>query len=277
MKKIYYSRARQGLAHLLLIMSTAIVCMPLYFAFVAASHDTMSMMQIPLPSFPGHSLMDNLFSVWSGGIGGISCGRLLWNSFCMAMTVAIGKLVLALLCAFAMVYFYIPGQRLIMIILTMTLVLPIELRLIPTYELVVQFHGLNTLWGLTLPLMVSATAVMVLKNHLLKLPSHLVDAAKLDGAGPRRFFFDMMLPLSKAPLSSLFVILFIYGWNQYLWPLVMTTQADTGTIVMGMRYLSGAADLVPEWNLMMSVVLIALGPPCMVLLTMQQAFERGMN
>jgi sn-glycerol 3-phosphate transport system permease protein len=229
---------------------------------------------------PGSALWKNLQSVWGSGIVGGqagSCARLLWNSFIMALTIAIGKIVMALLTSFSLVYFSFPFKRAVYASILMTLMLPIEIRLVPTFEVVVYFHGLNTLWGLSLPLMVSATAVMLLRAHFSKLPAHLVDAAKLDGAGPLRFLIDILIPLAKAPMGSLFVILFIYGWNQYLWPLVLTTQPQSATIVMGMRYLSGAADLVPEWNLIMSIALIALLPPCLVLFTMQRAFERGMH
>lgn len=266
--------------HVFLWIWVLFFALPLYLAIVAASHDAQVMTQLPLPHFPGSAFLKNLHAVWGMGVAGGdagSCARLLWNSFLMAMTIAIGKILMALLTSFSLVYFSFPFKRVIYASILMTLTLPIEVRLVPTFEVVVYFHGLNTLWGLSLPVMVSATAVMLLRAHFAKLPAHLADAAKLDGAGPIRFFVDMLFPLATAPMGSLFVILFIYGWNQYLWPLVLTTQPQSATIVMGMRYLSGAADLVPEWNLIMSIALIALLPPCLVLFTMQRAFERGMH
>jgi sn-glycerol 3-phosphate transport system permease protein len=263
--------------HLCLIICVLFFTLPLYLAIVAASHDSLAMIHLPLPHFPGRALFANLQTVWSQGIDGVSCGRLLWNSFWMAMFIAIGKMIMALMTSFSLIYFSFPFKRFILVCILMTLMLPIEVRLVPTYEVVVFLQGLNSLWGLTLPLMVSATAILLFRAHFSKLPPHLVDAAKLDGAGPMRFFIDILLPLAKAPMGSLFVILFIYGWNQYLWPLVLTTDPQSATIVMGMRYLSGAADLVPEWNLIMSMVLIALLPPCLVLFTMQRSFEQGMQ
>ncbi len=190
---------------------------------------------------------------------------------------ALGKVFFAVTAAFSLVYFTFPFKRFFVVLIMMTLMLPIEVRLIPVFEMVALFHGLNSLWGLTAPLIVSASAILLFKQFFLKLSPQLVDAAKLDGAGPIRFFIHILLPISKLPMSSLFVVMFIYGWNQYLWPLVITTNPQAATVVMGMRYLSGAVDIVPQWNLVMSIVLIALCPPCLVLLSMQRVFEKGMH
>ncbi|MCX7115514.1 MAG: ABC transporter permease subunit [Gammaproteobacteria bacterium] len=261
-------------------VSIAFLGLPLYLAVVAATYDAQTLLQGTLPYVPGPAFLQNMAQVWGGDVsvlGGVSLLQVLWNSFWMAFVVAFGKVMFAVTAAFSLVYFSFPFKRFFVVLIMMTLMLPIEVRLIPAFEIVALFHGLNSLWGLTAPLIVSASAILLFKQFFLKLSPELVDAAKLDGAGPIRFFIHILLPISKLPMSSLFVVMFIYGWNQYLWPLVITTNPQAATVVMGMRYLSGAVDLVPQWNLVMSIVLIALCPPCLVLLSMQRVFEKGMH
>lgn len=267
------------ITHLILIVVALILALPLYLALIGASHEAQAMQQIPLPYFPGKALWENITTVWKqglGGLGGVSLGQVLWNSFCMAMLIAVGKIVMSLMAAFSLVYFSFPFKKICFALILMTLMLPIEVRLVPTFQIVVMFHGLNHLAGLTFPLMVSATATFLFKQCFEQIPVHLVEAARLDGAGPVRFFYYILLPLAKAPMASLFVILFIYGWNQYLWPLVVTTAPSSMTVVMSMRYLAGVVDVAPQWHLILCVALIALFPPCLVLLWMQRAFERGL-
>jgi sn-glycerol 3-phosphate transport system permease protein len=263
-----------------LILSVLFLGLPLYIAWVAATHEASALLSGGVPYWPGHAFLKNMREVWTGDVsylGGVSLIKILWNSFCMAFLLAVGKIVLAVTAAYSMVYFSFPFKKIIMVMIMMTLMLPIEVRLIPVFEIVASFHGLNTLWGLTVPLVVSATAILLFKQFFNNIPPHLMDAAKLDGAGPIRFFIDILLPMSKLPIASLFVVMFIFGWNQYLWPLVITTNPQASTIVMGMKYLSNSVDLVPQWNLVMSIVLIAMCPPCLVLLFMQRAFEKGMR
>ncbi|MDP1615706.1 MAG: ABC transporter permease subunit [Methylococcales bacterium] len=270
---------RQGVVHAILILTALILALPLYLALIAASHDASTMQHLPLPYLPGQSLWENITTVFGkgfGSLGDVGLKQVLWNSLCMAMLIAVGKIIMSLCAAFSWVYFSFPFKKLCFALILITLMLPIEVRLVPTFQIMVMLHGLNHLAGLGFPLMVSATATFLFKQFFEEIPPHLVEAAKLDGAGPLQFFFHILVPMARAPMASLFVILFIYGWNQYLWPLVVTTSSSAMTVVMSMRYLAGVADVAPEWNLILSVALIALLPPCLVLLWMQRAFERGL-
>jgi len=266
--------------HVILCIFVAFMFLPLYLAIVAASHDGSTMMHAPLPIWPGTALFSNVKTVLTDGLvatGGEPVARMLLNSFLMAMLVASGKIFLALLSAFALVYFNFPGKRFCFALIFITMMLPVEVRIIPTFQLVASFGWLNSFAGLTLPLMASATATFLFRQFFKTIPGELVDAAKLDGAGPVRFFIDILLPLSKPHIASLFIIMFVYGWNQYLWPLLITTDTNMATIVMGIRYLAGVADQIPQWHYIMTVALIALLPPCLVVVTLQRWFEQGLR
>lgn len=254
--------------------------LPVYLAFVAASNEGSVMMQSHIPIVPGSLLFKNLKAVMTDGLavtGGEPITSMLLNSFFMAMAIALGKIIFALGSAFALVYFDFPLKKLCFAMIFTTMMLPIEVRIVPTFQVVASFGLLNSFTGLTLPLFVSATGTFLFRQFFKTIPPELVDAAKLDGAGAIRFFFDIVLPLSKTQIASLFVILFVYGWNQYLWPLVITTETKMATVVMGIRYLAGVADQIPQWHYIMAVALIALIPPCMVVMLMQRWFEKGLK
>lgn len=266
--------------HAALCMGVLFLLLPLYLALVAASHDANAFMHAPFPLLPSTHLFTNIKDVlWHGlaATGGTPLLRLLLNSLCMALIIALGKLMLAMLSAFALVYFKFPFKNLAFALIFVTLMLPIEVRIIPTFEVLASLDGLNSYWGLTVPLMASATATFLFRQYFKNLSADLVDAARLDGAGPLRFFWDILLPLSKTQFAALFVILFVYGWNQYLWPLVMTTDTDMATVVMGLRYLSGVADQAPEWHHIMAVALLALLPPCALVVFLQRWFLQGLK
>lgn len=265
-------------SHMFLCFFVMLMLLPVYLALVAASHEGNMMMQSQIPMVPGALLFKNLKVVLTEGLavtGGEPLTFMLLNSFLMAMTIALGKIIFALGSAFALVYFDFPFKKLCFALIFTTMMLPIEVRIVPTFQVVASFKLLNTFTGLTLPLFVSATGTFLFRQFFKTIPPELVDAAKLDGAGAVRFFFDIVLPLSKTQIASLFVILFVYGWNQYLWPLVITTETKMATVVMGIRYLAGVADQVPQWHYIMAVALIALVPPCLVVLLMQRWFEKG--
>ena len=267
-------------SHGLLIVFIMVMVLPLYLAVVAASHEGAAMMQSQLPWFPGTSFFKNLKTVLTEGLavtGGEPITTMLLNSLLMAFCIAVGKIVLALGSAFALVYFDFPFKKCSFVLIFATMMLPVEVRIIPTFQVVASFGLLNSYTGLTLPLLASATGTFLFRQFFKTLPKELVDAAKLDGAGPLRFFIDIVLPLSRTQISALFVILFVYGWNQYLWPLVITTETKMASIVMGIRYLAGVADQVPEWHYIMTVSLIALLPPCLVVMLMQRWFEKGLK
>lgn len=273
-----FNMRRIGL-HVLLGFFVLLLFLPIYLALVAASHDASALMKAPLPIYLGNAFWHNLKTVLIDGIAAAT-GEPVWhmlvNSFVMAFLIALGKIILAISSAFALVYFDMPGKKIIFSLIFATLMLPIEVRIVPTFQLVAAFGGLNTFGGLTLPLMVSASAVFLFRQFFKTLPTALVDAAKLDGASPWRFFKDILLPLSKTQIAALFIIFFIYGWNQYLWPLIITSQLDKTTIVMGIRALAGVADMVPEWHHIMMVALLAMLPPCLLVVFLQRWFEKGL-
>lgn len=268
------------LTHLCLCLFLAFLFLPIYLALVAASHQAEAMMNAPLPLLPGTSLWVNIKTVLTQGImvtGGEPVAHMLFNSLVMALCIALGKILLALSSAFALVYFEFPFKKWCFILIFMTMMLPVEVRIVPTFQVVASLGWLNSFAGLTLPLVASATATFLFRQFFKTIPNELVDAAKLDGAGPIRFFMDVLLPLSRPQLAALFIIMFVYGWNQYLWPLVMTTDSDMATIVMGIRYLAGVADQVPQWHYIMTIALIALLPPCFVVVMLQRWFEKGLS
>ncbi len=273
----YFNRL---VSHGFLGVFIALMLLPLYLAVVAASHEGASMMQSQLPVLPGSSFLKNLKSVLTEGMavtGGEPITVMLFNSMLMAFVIAVGKIILALGSAFALVYFDFPFKKSCFALIFATMMLPVEVRIVPTFQVVASFGLLNSFTGLSLPLLASATGTFLFRQFFKTIPKELVEASKLDGAGPVRFFFDIVLPLSRTQISALFVILFVYGWNQYLWPLVITTETKMATIVMGIRYLAGVADQVPEWHYIMTVALIALIPPCMVVMLMQRWFEKGLK
>lgn len=273
-------RWRRILAHLFLIFFVCLWLLPLYLAVVAASHEGKVMMHAPIPLLPGGVFFHNMFKVLIQGqwaTGGEPVLSLLFNSFLMAFCIAFGKILLALGSAFSLVYFDFPFKKICFALILSSMMLPIEVRIIPTFQVAVSFGLLNSFSGLTMPLLACATGTFLFRQFFKSLPKELVEAAKLDGAGPLRFFFDILLPLSKAQLSALFVILFVYGWNQYLWPLVITSEPKMATIVMGIRNLAGVADQIPQWHYIMSVALLALIPPCLLIILMQKSFEKGLS
>lgn len=269
-----------SLQHALLCLFIVLMFIPLYFALVAASHDGAALTHAPLPVLPGTHFLENIKAVlWDGiaATGGEPIARLLLNSFIVAILIATGKVILALCSAFALVYFQFPFKKIAFALIFSTMMLPVEVRIVPTFQVIASFGWINTFSGLTLPLMASATATFLFRQFFKTIPHELVDAAKLDGAGPVRFFFNILLPLSKPPMAALFIIMFVYGWNQYLWPLVMTTETSMATVVMGIRYLTGVADQIPQWHYIMTMALIALLPPCVLVVSCQHWFEKGIK
>ena len=267
-------------AHLILCVGVAIVAFPIWVTIVAASHDGLRMTQVPLPLMPGDQFLINLKLTLSRGIEGASgqpVATMLLNSLVMALGIAIGKIAISLLSAFAIVYFRFPFRMGFFWLIFITLMLPVEVRILPTFEVVAKLEMLNSYWGLTVPLIASATATFMFRQVFLTIPDELLEAARIDGAGPMRFFKDIVLPMSRTNIAALFVILFIYGWNQYLWPLLVTTEKDMYTVVMGIQQLLEAAEQVPEWHLIMMTTLLAMLPPVLVVVAMQRLFVKGLT
>ncbi len=266
-------------SHCMLILGVAIIAFPIWVTFVAATHDAVRMTQIPLPLLPGDQFFINLEQTLNKGMGAVNNGVLmmLFNSLVMAMMIAVGKITISLLSAFAIVYFRFPFRMGFFWMIFITLMLPVEVRIIPTFEVVANLNMLNSYWGLSIPLIASATATFMFRQTFLTIPDELLEAARIDGAGPMRFFFDILLPMSRTNIAALFVILFIYGWNQYLWPLVVTTDQGMFTIVMAIKQMLESAELSPEWNIIMMTTLLAMLPPALVVIFMQKLFVKGLT
>jgi len=268
------------IAHLTLIAGIAIVAFPIWITFVASTHDAIRMTQVPLPLWPGDQFFINLREVLINGVngaGGIPVGMMMFNSLIMAMMIAVGKIVISLLSAFAIVYFRFPFRMGFFWMIFITLMLPVEVRIMPTFAVVAHLGLLNSYWGMTVPLIASATATFMFRQVFLTIPDEMLEAARVDGAGPMRFFWDILLPLSRTNIAALFVILFIYGWNQYLWPLLITTDSGYFTVVMGIKQMLESAELSPDWHLIMMTSLLAMMPPIIVVLSMQKMFVKGLT
>ena len=263
------------LIHFGLIIGIAIVCFPIYLAFVASSVTQAELVRPPMPLVPGDQLVENYTRALFSGINA-PVWKMLVNSMIMALGIAIGKIVISLLSAFAIVYFKFPLRGVFFWLIFMTLMLPVEVRIVPTYEVIAGFGMLNSYSGLILPLVASATATFLFRQFYLTVPDELAEAARVDGAGPMRFFFDILLPMSRTNIAALFVILFIFGWNQYLWPLLMTTDPDMNTIVMGIKQMFPSGDDLADWPLIMATALLAMLPPVLVVVLMQNLFIKGL-
>lgn len=265
--------------HALLILVAATAALPLYLAVVVASRPASALLD-GVPFVPGHMLFANVGHVLREGLpDSPPVSRMLWNSLEMALGITVGKIVLSVPAAFAVVFFRFRGRMFAFWLIFVTLMLPIEVRFYPTYKVIAQLGLLNTLPGLVLPLIASATATFLFRQFFLTFPPELADAARVDGCGPLRYLVDVVLPLSKVNLAAIFVLEFIYGWNQYLWPLLITTSPSQSTIVMGMKEMISAAQSfsVPEWNLVMAVAIVALVPPVVVVVVMQRWFVEGLT
>jgi len=273
------TRIQRYVAHAILIVGVIVVAFPIYYTFVASTHTLQTILRPPLPLLPGDQFWTNYSEALFGGvgrIGGVSVGTLLFNTTVIALGIAIGKIVISILSAYAIVFFRFPFRMTFFWLIFITLMLPVEVRIMPTYKVMVDLGLIDTYTGLTLPLMASATATLLFRQFFLTIPGKLVEAARVDGAGPWRFFKDILLPLSRTNIAALFVILFIYGWTQYLWPLLMTNRNDMNTIVIALRKMISFADADTEWHLVMVTCMLAIVPPIMVVVLMQRWFVRGL-
>jgi sn-glycerol 3-phosphate transport system permease protein len=264
--------------HGVLILGLIVISFPIYIAFVASTHAVEDLIATVQPWF-GNQLIENYLTVLQSGkrtAGGVPVSTMMFNSLIMALGITIGKITISITSAYAIVYFRFPFRMFFFWIIFLTLMLPVEVRILPTYKVVVDLGLLNSYAGLTLPLIASATATFLFRQFFLTIPDELAEAARVDGAGPIRFFLTILLPLSRTNIAALSVILFIYGWNQYLWPLLITTETDMTTIVMGIQRMLFVADSIPEWNLTMATAILAMLPPVVVILVMQRQFVKGL-
>ena len=271
------------IAHAVLLLGVLAVGFPVYLAFVASTQTSAEIVQnVPMSMLPGQHMIDTYRLALFGGETSYGsrippAGRMLWVSFVTAMVIAVGKIAISMLSAFAVVYFRFPFRGLVFWMIFITLMLPVEVRILPTYKVVADLNLLNTYTGLTLPLIASATATFLFRQFFLTVPDELAEAARMDGASPMRFFKDILVPLSRTSMAALFVIQFIYGWNQYLWPLLVTTNQDMYPVVLGIRtMMGGSGESMVEWNLVMATAIMAMVPPAIVVMLMQKWFVKGL-
>lgn len=269
------------LPHLVLILGVVIFAFPIYLAFIGSTHDAPTIARGQMPLTMGPDLVKNyaqaLFSGRGERVLGTPAVTLLSNSAYMAIIIMIGKISISILSAFAVVFFQFPGRMFFFWMIFITLMLPVEVRMIPTYAVVANLGMVNTFAGLTIPLIASATATLLFRQHFMTIPDELVDASQIDGAGPMRFFWSVLLPLSRTNIAALGVIMFLYGWNQYLWPLIVTTSRGRDTIVIGIVKMIGSGESQTDWQLIMAVAMLALIPPVMIIILMQRWFVKGLT
>lgn len=268
------------LAHVVMVLGVLIVAFPLYLAFVASTHTAREIVQAPMPLLPGANLLDSykaaLFGRATSNASNAPVAHMMWVSLVTALTIAIGKIAISLLSAFAIVYFKFPFRKVVFWMIFVTLMLPVEVRILPTYKVLSDLSLLNTYAGLTVPLIASATATFLFRQFFMTVPDELTEASRVDGASPMRFFFDVLLPLSKTSIAALFVIQFIYGWNQYLWPLLATTGEHMYPVVVGIKLMIAGGDASNEWNVVMATAILAMLPPALVVVLMQKWFVKGL-
>ena len=267
------------LPHIVLMVGVAIVAFPIYLAVIGSTHESSVIANGQMPLTPGGEALDTYYKTLFVGTSRTTrepVYRMLLNSFTMAMLIAVGKIAISILSAFAVVYFRFPFRQTAFWMIFVTLMLPVEVRIYPTYKVAADLGLLDSMAGLTLPLIASATATLLFRQFFMTVPEELVEASKIDGAGPMKFFRDTLLPLSRTNMAALFVILFIYGWNQYLWPLLITTRDDTQTIVIGIKKMIVTSDALTEWQVVMATAVLAMLAPIAVVVLMQKLFVRGL-
>ena len=266
-------------SHAILLLGVLVVAFPLWVTFVASTHTLEAIMQVPMPLLPGDQLVENYSQVLTAGStkgSKAAVSQMLINSTVMALAIPLGKIVISIIASFAVVYFRFPGRMFFFWMIFITLMLPVEVRIIPTLQVITDLKLNNTYAGLTIPLIASATATFLFRQFFMTIPDELAEAARVDGASPMRFFWDVLMPLSKTTMAALFVIQFIYGWNQYLWPLLVATDESMYTTVIGIKRMIVGSDSANEWNLIMATAILAMLPPALVVVLMQKWFVKGL-
>lgn len=274
-----HSRFRRVLPHVFLWMSIVVIVFPIWLVFVASTRTTPEIMSAPMPLLPGSHLLENYRRAILEGTQnlGASAFVMMKNSLVMALGISIGKIVVSLLAAFAIVFFDFRLRSFCFWSIFVTLMLPVEVRIMPTYKVISDLGLLNSYAGLILPMIVSATAVFLFRQFFLSVPREIAEAAQIDGAHPMQFFARILAPMTRTPIAAMFVIQFIYGWNQYLWPLLITTKQEYYTLLIGINRMLSGADVQIEWQIVMATTLLAMVPPAAVVIVMQKQFVSGMT
>lgn len=267
------------MTHAILILGVVFLCFPVWMALVASTHPPEALSRSPIPMWFGDQGWANYRQLLTTGVpeaGGVPIGRMMLNSFWMALGITFGKISISILSAYAVVYFRFPFRMVFFWMIFVTLMLPVEVRILPTFDVVAKMGLLNNWGGLIVPLIASATATLLFRQFFLTIPDELVEAARIDRAGPLRFFWDILLPLSRTNIAALFIILFIYGWNQYLWPFLVTSDESLYTVVMGIQRMVNSGEQLPVWHLIMGTAVLAMIPPVLVVILMQRLFVKGL-
>jgi len=274
-----YSRFRRVLPHIFLMIAIAIIVFPIYLVFVASTRTSPEIMSAPMPLIPGVHFIENYGrSILEGAKNlGASAFTMMKNSLIMALGISTGKIVVSLLAAFAIVFFDFKLRSFCFWSIFVTLMLPVEVRIMPTYKVISDLGMLNSYAGLILPMIVSATAVFLFRQFFMSVPREIAEAAQIDGAHPMQFFRSILVPMTRTPIAAMFVIQFIYGWNQYLWPLLITTKQEYYTLLIGINRMLSGADVQIEWQIVMATTLLAMIPPAAVVVVMQKQFVSGMT
>ena len=268
------------LTHVGLSSGVLVLFFPLWLAFVASTVTNEEVIHPPMPLWPGDHFLENYSRALIEGDSGqtsASVARMLFNTTIVATCIAVGKIAISFTSAFAIVFFRFPARNIFFWLIFLTLMLPVEVRILPTYEVVASFGLLNTYSGLIFPLIASATATFLFRQFFMTVPDEIVEAARIDGAKPMRFFIDILIPISRTNIAALFIIMFIYGWNQFLWPLLMTTDPSMNTVIMGVEQMIGGQDDVTPWPVVMAASIMAMLPPIIVVISMQKLFIRGLT
>ncbi|HEV8664152.1 MAG TPA: sn-glycerol-3-phosphate ABC transporter permease UgpE [Candidatus Methylomirabilis sp.] len=273
-------RPTNWIPHVILVIGVAIFAFPIYLALIGSTHDGGTIARGETPLVPGPHLLDNYWQAWTRGsserVTSVPVQALMFNSLVMALGITVGKIAISLISAYAVAFFAFPLRMFFFWMIFITLMLPVEVRIIPTYKVVADLGMVDSFAGLIIPLIASATATLLFRQVFLTIPDELVEAAKIDGAGPLRFFWAVVIPLSRTNIAALFVILFIYGWNQYLWPLLITTTRSMETVVIGIVKMIGTGDAQTDWQIIMASTILAMLPPVAVILFMQRWFVKGL-
>jgi len=272
-------RSARIFPHIVLWLAILIIVFPLYFVFVASTRTSAEILAAPMPIYPGPHFLENYRRALTEGPQnlGASAFSMMKNSFIMAMGISLGKISVSLLAAFAIVFFNFPGRKFCFWAIFITLMLPVEVRIMPTYKVISDLGMLNSYAGLILPMIVSATAVFLFRQFFMSVPREIAEASQIDGATSMQFFRSILIPMTRTPIAAMFVIQFIYGWNQYLWPLLITTKQQYYTLLIGINRMLSGADVLIEWQIVMATTLLALIPPVLVVVIMQKQFVAGMT
>ncbi|MDX9802236.1 MAG: sn-glycerol-3-phosphate ABC transporter permease UgpE [Spirochaetia bacterium] len=274
-----HSKYQRFIPHIYLALAIFIIIFPIYVVFVASTLTSADILAAPMPLKPGIHGVENYTRALLEGSENMGAPALtmIKNSLIMALGISVGKIIISLLAAYAIVFFDFRLRKFCFWSIFITLMLPVQVRIMPTYKVISDLGMLNTYAGLILPMVVSATAVFLFRQFFMTIPKEIVEASQIDGAGPMTFFFKILIPMTKTPIAAMFVIQFIFGWNQYLWPLLITTKEKYYTLLIGINRMLSGADVQIEWQIVMATTLLALIPPVVVVMIMQKQFVTGMT